>query len=145
MRVIRRPGQNGTGPAVRDLMANGVVSVGAKESLVQAAAHMRARRISALAVMAGDEVAGILTERDLMRAIADGRNPSGVCVSQYMTPTPRTIDASEHAAIAAWLMVKHRIRHLPVTDKGRLIGFLSVRDLLAMKPWPARLPFAEHW
>jgi len=145
MRVLRRAGVNGTGPSVRQLMAHTVVTADPRESLVAAAAHMRARRVSALAIMDGESVAGILTERDLMRAIADGRDPSSLHVSQYMSASPITIDAEEHAAIAASMMVNHRIRHLPVTDKGRLAGFLSVRDLLAMKPWPAKLPIGEHW
>ena len=145
MRVVRRPGTNGTGPTVRELMAHTVVCGDPRESLVKAAARMRTSRVSAVAILDGLEVAGILTERDLMRAIADGRDPSAAHVSEYMTASPRTIDAGEHAAVAASVMVKHHIRHLPVTEKGRLVGFLSVRDLLAMKPWPAKLPIAEHW
>jgi CBS domain-containing protein len=43
------------------------------------------------------------------------------------------------------MMVKHRVRHLPVTDGGRLIGFFSARDLLALTPWPLNLPIGENW
>jgi CBS domain-containing protein len=112
--------------------------------LVEAAAEMRAHRISALAVLDNGTIVGIITERDLLRAIADGRNPGETHVSQYMTHSPRTIEASEMATTAAAVMVKHRVRHLPVTDKGRLIGFLSARDLLSLKPWP-ELPIGEPW
>jgi len=91
---------------------------------------MRANRISALAVLEGEAIVGILTERDLLRAVADGRNPEATHISQYMTHSPRTIEAAEPAARAAETMVKHRVRHLSVTDKGRLVGFLSARDLL---------------
>ncbi|HEY8864487.1 MAG TPA: CBS domain-containing protein [Candidatus Dormibacteraeota bacterium] len=62
-----------------------------------------------------------------------------------MTSAPRTIESAEPAAKAAEIMVKHRVRHLPVTDKGRLIGFLSARDLLALTPWPRNLPIGESW
>lgn len=66
-------------------------------------------------------------------------------ISQYMTHSPRTIDSSELATDAAAVMIKHRVRHLPVTDRGRLIGFLSARDLLALSPSPKDLPIGEPW
>jgi CBS domain-containing protein len=112
---------------------------------VDAAATMRANRISALAVLDGKTIVGIVTERDLLRAIADGRNPEATHISQYMTHSPRTIEGSELAAKAAEIMVTHHVRHLPVTDKGQLVGFLSARDLLALKPWPRKLPIGESW
>ena len=80
-----------------------------------------------------------------MRAIADGRDPGATHVSQYMTHDPMTIEAGKFAAEAAAMMVKHRVRHIPVTDGGRLIGFLSARDLLALTPWPLDLPIGESW
>ena len=116
-----------------------------RQSLVDAAAEMRAHRTSALAVLDGDAIVGIVTERDLMRAIADGRDPGATHVSQYMTHDPMTIDACKPAVEAAAMMVKHRVRHFPVTDEGRLIGFLSARDLLALTPWPLDLPIGESW
>lgn len=130
---------------VRDLMAKSVVPGDPRGSLVDAAALMRSHRISALAVLDGDSIVGIVTERDMLRAIADGRNPAATHISQYMTHSPITIDAAEPAAKAAAIMVKHRVRHLPVTDNDRLVGFLSARDLLALKPWPRKLPIGERW
>lgn len=126
-------------------MAKSVVPGDPRGSLVDAAALMRSHRISALAVLDGDSIVGIVTERDMLRAIADGRNPAATHISQYMTHSPITIDAAEPAAKAAAIMVKHRVRHLPVTDNDRLVGFLSARDLLALKPWPRKLPIGERW
>jgi CBS domain-containing protein len=125
-------------------MSHSIVSGDPRQSLVEAAAEMRTHRISALAVLDNGTIVGIITERDLLRAIADRRDPGQTHVSQYMTHSPRTIDASEPAATAAEVMVKRRVRHLPVTEKGRLIGFLSARDLLSLKPWPD-LPIGEPW
>ena len=62
-----------------------------------------------------------------------------------MTHDPMTIEAGKFAAEAAAMMVKHHVRHIPVTDGGRLIGFLSARDLLALTPWPLDLPIGESW
>ncbi len=145
MKVTRRVDHPATKTTVRELMAKSIVSGDPRQSLVEAAAQMRANRISALAVLDGNAIVGIVTERDLLRAIADGREPEATHISQYMTHSPRTIEAAEPAAKAAEIMVKQRVRHLPVTDKGRLIGFLSARDLLALTPWPRNLPIGESW
>jgi CBS domain-containing protein len=144
MRTIRRHPR----PAptkVRDLMARVVIAGDPRQSLADAAAQMRSSRVSALAVVDGQEIMGILTERDLMRAVADGRVPSDVHISDYMTQTPHTIEAKAEAAQAAAKMVRHGVRHLPVTESGKLVGFLSARDLLALQPWPAKLPIGEPW
>lgn len=145
MKVTRRVAHPATKTTVRELMAKSVVSGDPRQSLVEAAAQMRANRISALAVLDAGAIVGIVTERDLMRAIADGRQPGTTHVSQYMTQSPRTIEAGEPVARAAEIMIRHQVRHLPVTDKGRLIGFLSARDLLALTPWPRNLPIGESW
>jgi CBS domain-containing protein len=145
MKVTRRVAHRATKTTVRELMATSIVSGDPRQSLVEAAAKMRAHRISALAVLDGDAIVGIVTERDLLRAIADGRQPAAAHVSQYMTQSPQTIEAGQPAAKAAEIMIRHRVRHLPVTDKGRLIGFLSARDLLALTPWPRNLPVGESW
>lgn len=145
MRVIRQVAHPVDTTTVRDLMSRSIVHGDPRHSLVEAAAQMRAHRISALAILDDGRIVGIITERDLLRAIADGRVPGVTHVSQYMTHSPRTIEASEMATTAAAIMIKHRVRHLPVTDKGRLIGFLSARDLLSLKPWFKELPIGEPW
>ena len=145
MKIVRRIANPLAKTTVRELMAKSIVCGDPRQSLTEAAAQMRASRISALAVLDGKVIVGIITERDLLRAIADGRIPEATHISQYMTHSPRTIEAAAPAAKAAEIMVKHRVRHLPVTDKGRLVGFLSARDLLALKPWPQSLPIGESW
>lgn len=145
MKVVRHGKAVATQTSVRDLMATSVVSGDPRETLVEAAARMRAHRVSALVVLDGDAIVGIITERDLLRAIADHHDPGLTHVSQYMTHSPRTIDAAELATKAAAIMIKHRVRHLPVTDRGRPAGFLSARDLLALEPWPRKLPIGESW
>jgi CBS domain-containing protein len=145
MRITRRVDHPATTTTVHELMAKSIVSVDPRQSLVEAAAQMRAHRISALAVLNEEAIVGIITERDFLRAIADGRDPAATHISQYMTHSPRTIEDAELVAKAAEIMVKHRVRHLPVTNNGRLIGFLSARDLLALNPWPLNLPIGESW
>ena len=124
MRIVRQVSHPAAKTTVRELMAKSIVSGDPRQSLTEAAAQMRASRVSALAVLDGTTIIGIITEHDLMRAIADGRVPEATHVSEYMTESPRTIEATAPAAKAAQVMVQHRVRHLPVTDGGRLVGFL---------------------
>lgn len=83
---------------------------------------MRSHRIGALAVLDNGSIVGIITERDLLRAIADGRNPGETHVSQYMTHSPKTVESFELATAAAEVMIRNRVRHLPVTEKGQARG-----------------------
>jgi CBS domain-containing protein len=145
MRIVRRVDHPATSTTVRELMSKSTVCSDPRRSLVDAASQMRANRTSALAVLDGDAIVGIVTERDFMRAIADGREPAATHISEYMTHSPLTIEAGRMAAEAAAMMIKHHVRHIPVTDGGRLIGFLSARDLLALTPWPLNLPIGESW
>ncbi len=145
MRAVRRVVHPSDSTAVRDLMSRTIVNGDPRHTLVEAAAEMRLHRVSALPVLDNGGIVGIITERDLLRAIADGRDPSETDVSQYMTHSPRTIEASVLAADAAAVMVRHRVRHLPVTQKGKLVGFQSARDLLSLAPWPKELPVGEPW
>ena len=145
MRVVRRVAHPATSTMVRELMGKSAVCTDPRQSLVDSAAQMRAHRTSVLAVLDGEAIVGVITERDFMRAIADGRDPTSTHVSEYMTNDPRTIEAGKLAAEAAAMMIKHHVRHIPVTDGGRVIGFLSARDLLALTPWPLNLPIGESW
>jgi len=145
MRVVRRVAHPATSTTVRELMGKSTESADAQQTLVDAAAQMRAHRTSVLAVIDGQAIVGVITERDFMRAIADGRDPASTHVSDYMTHDPKTIEAGKRAAEAAAIMIKHHVRHIPVTEGGRVIGFLSARDLLALTPWPLNLPIGESW
>ncbi|HXN78731.1 MAG TPA: CBS domain-containing protein [Candidatus Dormibacteraeota bacterium] len=95
---------------------------------------MRAHRISALAVLEGQSLVGIVTERDFIRSIADGRNPATTHVCQYMTHSPLTIDAGK------W---PPRRRH---DDQApRAAHSCNRRRLLALTPWLLNLPIGESW
>jgi CBS domain-containing protein len=145
MRIVRRVAHPATSTTARELMGKSTVSADPRQSLVDAAALMRTHRTSVLAVLDGQAIVGVITERDFMRAIADGRDPASTHVSEYMTHDPRTIEADKRAVEAAAMMIKHHVRHIPVTEEGRVIGFLSARDLLALTPWPLNLPIGESW
>jgi len=99
----------------------------------------------ARSVLERGSIVGIITERDLLRAIAEGRPLALAKVLRYMAPSPVTVDGTADARLAAGLMRKHRIRHLAVEEGGGLAGLLSTHDLLTLSPWPGRVPIAEPW
>ena len=121
---------------VRELMQTPVVGARAHETLRAAAARMWDHGIGALAVVDdGGRLLGIVTERDLLHAMADGRAPGSTPVAGYMSRPPVAVEPEADCAAAARLMVRHGIRHLPVTRAGRPVGMVTARDLLLVEAW----------
>lgn len=109
-----------------------IVSVRHDETLSDAATRMRARGVGSALVFAQPpgEGFGIITERDLLRAIADGVDPAGTFVSAYMASDAVVITSAWHVVDAARTMMERGFRHLVVADEGRLVGVLSIRDMV---------------
>lgn len=105
-------------------------------SLTEAASLMRAGGYGSVAIYEGDRMAGILTETDLVRAMADHRDPASTTVSEYMSLDPVTAGLEEDSMEVSERMVRNGIRHLPVVEHGRLVGMVSARDLLQVEAWP---------
>ncbi|HLH70969.1 MAG TPA: CBS domain-containing protein [Candidatus Dormibacteraeota bacterium] len=113
------------------------------EPLRVLAVRMRAHGIGALPLFEGERLMGILTERDVLAAVADGVAETAVAAA-YMTPDPVTAEPWEDSTVVAERMLERGIRHLPVVEHGRLIGMVSARDLLVLEAWPGpgRIPSA---
>ena len=91
---------------------------------------MAARGVGAVVVLEGDRVAAILTERDVMKAVAAGKDGSAP-VNEWMTSHPDTIEPSDTTDHAASLMIHGGFRHLPVVEPdGKVVGIVSIRDLM---------------
>ena len=116
-------------PLVADHMSSDLLTVAADDRLGEAAKRMVARAVGAVLVLDGERLEGILTERDLMRAVAGGYSDEAR-VSEWMTRHPETIDATDETDHAASLMIHGGFRHLPVVDEGRVAGIISIRDLM---------------
>jgi CBS domain-containing protein len=116
-------------PTVAHNMSRDLLTVSAGDHLGEAAKRMVARGVGAVLVMEGDKLQGILTERDLMRAVAGGYSDEAR-VSDWMTRHPETVDADDATDHAASLMIHGGFRHLPVVDGERVVGIISIRDLM---------------
>lgn len=119
-----------TGTVARVMSAPPVTSP-STATLAQAAARMGRHRVGSIIVVDdGGRVVGILTERDLVHSAASGIEPTTAVVGDWMTKNPDTVGPSLDAAAAfAWLD-EHEYRHLPVLDEDRLVGVVSMRDLM---------------
>jgi CBS domain-containing protein len=118
---------------VRDLPPGPLQSVDPQTSVAEVARLMRLKDADSVAVMSGDRLVGIVTERDLVRAIADGVNPKQVAAEVIMSADPATVGADEDVSVVAVKMMALGIRHLPVVDEdGSPIGLVSAGDLIAV-------------
>ena len=115
---------------LRDLMTRDVLTTSADTSVAGAAEAMTERRIGSACVVDEDgELKGIITERDVLRAAASGRDLTSEPVTEWMTPDPITTGPDEVPSEVATIMRRRGFRHLPVIEDGELAGILSMRDL----------------
>lgn len=118
---------------VRDAMSTVVLTIGPQHTLREAASRMTDRRVGAAVVMDSDsDGVGILTERDILRALADGQDPDEEIAASHLTSDIvfASPDWTLHAAATA--MLHGGFRHLIVLDAAEVTGILSVRDIVRM-------------
>jgi CBS domain-containing protein len=114
---------------VADVMSRKLLTVEPTTGLSEAAEAMTERGVGAALVLTGEHVSGILTERDVLRAVATGP-VEGTHVAAWMTRDPETVEVTESLGQAAAVMIHGGFRHLPVVDDGKPVGIVSIRDLM---------------
>ncbi len=114
---------------VRDVMTEAAVTDTATDTLRSAAERMWREQTGSLLVMDDGRLAGIITERDLLRAVALGADLTTATVDEAMTTEVFTVPPDMPLRDAAREMAARWIRHLPVVDGGRLLGIVSMRDV----------------
>jgi CBS domain-containing protein len=118
---------------LRDIMSTRVSVTTPDASVAEAAAGMVKEKVGSAVVMQGRFLAGILTERDVMRSAASGEDLRMSRVSDWMTPDPETASPDTSVEEAAGMMLRNGFRHLPVMDGRTVCGVVSLRDLFATR------------
>jgi CBS domain-containing protein len=116
-------------PLVKGHMSRDLLTVSPGVPLTEVAKRMVARDVGAVMVVEDGRLVGILTERDVLRAVAGGLDESTL-VSACMTRDPDTIESDETTREAATLMIHGGFRHLPIMEGDEIVGMLSIRDLM---------------
>jgi CBS domain-containing protein len=108
-----------------------IFSVAPSDSVLRAIEIMATRHVGALLVMSQDALLGIISERDYARkVILKNRSSHDTPVGDIMTKNPMTVSADATVHHCMEIMTEGRFRHLPVVDKGRVVGILSIGDLV---------------
>jgi CBS domain-containing protein len=110
-------------------MSRGLLAVEPGLPLTEVADRMVARDVGAVLVLEDERLVGILTERDVLRAVAGGLD-EGTIVADWMTRDPETMEPDEPIRQAAVLMIHGGFRHLPIVEGDKVVGMLSIRDLM---------------
>lgn len=118
-------------PSLREVMAKDPVAVGPDATVAAAAATMVRHRVGSLLVEEDDEVVGIVTERDVLRAAGTEGNLLSTRVRDWMTREPTTAAADTDLEDAAAVMLDGGFRHLPVIDGDDVVGIVSLRSLFS--------------
>ncbi|MEM4152835.1 MAG: CBS domain-containing protein [Candidatus Pacearchaeota archaeon] len=114
---------------VKDIMKK-VVTVDRKATIKEASALMSKKNIGCLIVTVKDLIVGIITERDILKHISHSNNLYAK-VEDIMTPDVITISPNASLDEAADVMFQHKIKKLPVVDKGKLLGIITATDIIA--------------
>jgi len=115
---------------VSAVMSANLLTASADDALTEAARRMAERRVGAILVTDGTELTGIMTERDVLRAV--GKASIDGTVGDWMTRHPDTAPQSATIGQAAAMMLHGGYRHVPIVDGDQLVGIVSIRDLLRL-------------
>jgi CBS domain-containing protein len=116
--------------AILDRKGREVATATASMTIADAVAALAQHDVGALVVVDGDRVSGVISERDVVRKLATSGGVEGVRVEDVMTAPALTCEPSATVDDLMAIMTERRIRHLPVVDDGRLVGIVSIGDVV---------------
>jgi citrate synthase len=125
---------------VSDLMTPDVLTATPSETIADVSARMGDRKVGSIVVVDDARPVGILTERDMIKIAASGTDTSIAKVSEWMTENPDTVEPDVDVDDAFHRLTEHGYRHMPVVDNGKLVGIVSLRDLVRI----AQIRPVEH-
>jgi CBS domain-containing protein len=114
---------------VGEIMTSDVLTVDPSDTIGETAQKMVERGVSSAVVSDYGTLIGIVTERDLTRAVAGRVHTSEARVREWMTSDPITLGPDASADEAAKIMLDNGFRHVPIVDEGRAVGIVSIRDV----------------
>ena len=115
---------------VRDIMVTEVETAAPDTTLDEIATMMKNEDVGAIPIVDGDELSGIITDRDIViRCIAGGNDPAETEASEVISEELVTVEPDEDVEAAARLMSERQVRRLPVVEDGRLVGMISIGDI----------------
>ncbi|MBN2142614.1 CBS domain-containing protein [Candidatus Woesearchaeota archaeon] len=124
-----------TGYRVADCMTIRPITVDKALSLVDAAKFMHEKHVGSLIVVENGKLHGLVTEQDLVRkAMAVEKDPATTRLDEIMNRELITISPDKDIYEALTIMRDYNIRHIPVLDKGQMVGFLTIKDILKIQP-----------
>jgi CBS domain-containing protein len=119
------------GDALIDMYATeAVITVGEESTLLAVAEELVSDQIGLVVLGSRDKVDGVISERDVVRALAEGRDPAITMAREVASTNIVWCDSSATVKVVAELMMEQYVRHVLLEDGGRLVGIVSARDLL---------------
>jgi CBS domain-containing protein len=114
---------------IRQIMSTELVTVEPTATVAETATVMGEHHVGSALVLDGEALAGIFTERDIVRALSQDFDAAGHSISHYMTRNPTTVSPESTIQDALNLMLTGGFRHLPVVDGDKTLGMVSMRDI----------------
>ena len=126
---------NGSGKMlVREIMNRNIVTAKPEITLKEASKVMSEMHIGCIVIYANEKILGIITSTDILKAVANDREPNGTYAADVMTKDVKTIEPDKDIADAVDIMVKHKIKKLPVVNDGKLVGLITTSDIVTVEP-----------
>lgn len=115
---------------IREIMTEGVVKLPSSATLFEAARQMRDADVGSVVVEDEGRVVGLVTDRDLVvRALADGRDPGTTPLSEVASTSLVTVSPDDDMDLAIEIMIERSLRRVPVLERGKVVGIVSLGDL----------------
>jgi CBS domain-containing protein len=119
---------------VRDVMNKNVVVAEPEITVKEAAGTMSQYHIGSLVILKDKKIVGIITERNILIAVAQGKDAELTTVEEIMSKNLVTVATDKTVEDAVNLMIEHKIKKLPVVDDDKLIGIITASDILVVEP-----------
>lgn len=119
---------------VREIMNRNVVVAKKDITIKEASELMSQLHIGSLVIVEDESIIGILTGTDILKAIAKEKNPNTTLAEEIMSKNVVTIEPSKSIESAVELMIKNKIKKLPVVDAGKIVGIVTASDIIVIEP-----------